>query len=219
MEKGKRKYFLCWVYRYSFEFLSAFKSSLSQISYSSEKGPQAWNNSIICMIKKKSQMEHISGLRSIVLTAANSNFDNKLLGKTAMQIAEEGNCNAPEQYNSRKGKSSIDHVLNKPLTNDILRQSRTPGALCSNNAKSCYDCIVHTIAILAYLRLGISCPPVECMIKTIQQMKHHFCTSFGDSKEFLTNSVLVPCFQGILQGNGAAPATWVLISTPLLNML
>ncbi len=29
---------------------------------------------------------------------------------------------------------------------------------------------------------------------------------------------LIP-FQGALQGNGASPATWVIISTPLLNML
>jgi hypothetical protein len=29
---------------------------------------------------------------------------------------------------------------------------------------------------------------------------------------------LIP-FQGVLQGNGASPATWVIISTPLLNML
>ena len=56
------------------------------------------------------------------------------------------------------------------------------------------------------------------MIRTIQNMKHHFRTSYGDSKLYLDKSILIP-YQGILQGNGAAPTTWVLISTPLLNML
>lgn len=50
-------------------------------------------------------------------------------------------------------------------------------------------------------------------------MKHHFCNSHGDSQICLEQPILVPCYQRILQGNGAAPTTWVLISTPLLNML
>ena len=153
------------------EFLTQFELSLAQIAYCSGQPPQSWTNSVICMIKKKSQVEHISGLRSIVLTEADFNYNNKLLGKTAMTIAEDGNYLAQEQYGSRKGKSSIDHAINKRISYDILRQFRSPGALCSNDAKSCYDRIVHTIAILAYRRLGIARPPVECMIRTIQLMK------------------------------------------------
>jgi hypothetical protein len=50
-------------------------------------------------------------------------------------------------------------------------------------------------------------------------MRHHIRTSFGDSTFFMSNdNVLIP-FQGALQGNGASPAIWVIISTPLLNML
>ena len=154
------------------DFLSQFESSLAQISYSSGSIPSSWTNSVICMIKKKSQLEHISSLRSIVLTEADFNYNNKILGKTAMMVAEDKNLLAPEQYGSRKGRSAIDHAIHKRLSYDILRQSRTPGALCSNNAKSCFDRIVHTIAILAYWRLGIAKPPVESMIKTIQAMKH-----------------------------------------------
>ena len=78
---------------------------------------------------------------------------------------------------------------------------------------------MHTIAILAYYQIGIAQPPVESMIKTIQFMQHHFCTSHRDSTICLDKPLLVPCYQGILQGNGATPTTWVLISTPLLNML
>ena len=96
---------------------------------------------------------------------------------------------------------------------------RIPGALCSNDAKSCFDRIVHSIACLAYERLGIPQPPVHCMFKSIQRMKHHVRTTFGDSKITVdSNGELIP-YQGILQGNGAAPATWVIISSPLLDML
>lgn len=201
------------------KFLTDFEASISQIAYSSGAVPSAWTNSVICMIKKKAQVDHIESLRSIVLTEADCNFNNKILGKSAMQVAEENQLLAPEQYGSRKGKLSIDHALHKRLSYDIVRQSRTAGALCSNDAKSCFDRIVHTIAILAYRRLGIANPPVESMIRSIQEMKHHFRTSHGDSEICLEQPIRVPCYQGILQGNGAAPTTWVLISTPLLNML
>ena len=50
-------------------------------------------------------------------------------------------------------------------------------------------------------------------------MKHAIKTSYGVSALTLDGDrVLVP-YQGVLQGNGARPTTWVIISTPLLNML
>jgi hypothetical protein len=36
-------------------------------------------------------------------------------------------------------------VINKSLTNDLLRQLKQPGAICSNDAKSCCDLIGHTV--------------------------------------------------------------------------
>ena len=62
-------------------------------------------------------------------------------------------------------------------------------------------------------------PPLDYMLITIQEMNHHIRTSFGLSEESLQKCFTSSHFQGILQGNGAAPKTWVLISTPLLNML
>ena len=50
-------------------------------------------------------------------------------------------------------------------------------------------------------------------------MKQHVRTTFGDSRITTdTRGSLIP-YQGVLQGNGAAPTTWVIISTPLLEML
>ena len=50
-------------------------------------------------------------------------------------------------------------------------------------------------------------------------MKHHIRTTYGDSKFAMSSDGSFIPFQGALQGNGAAPVTWVIISTPLLNML
>ena len=50
-------------------------------------------------------------------------------------------------------------------------------------------------------------------------MIRHVRTSYGDSTFTMDNEGSLTPFQGALQGNGASPATWVIISTPLLNML
>ena len=73
--------------------------------------------------------------------------------------------------------------------------------------------------MLAYRRLGISKPPVESMIATIQGMKYYIRKAFGDSELALDGSGNVKPFQGILQGNGTSPTTCVIISSSLLNML
>jgi hypothetical protein len=51
-----------------------------------------------------------------------------------------------EQYGSREGNNAIDQALNKVLSFDLIRQARVDSAMCSNDAKSCYDRIVHAIA-------------------------------------------------------------------------
>jgi hypothetical protein len=61
--------------------------------------------------------------------------------KTNDQLAEE-------QYGSRKQKTAILHALSKQLSYDILQQTKSAGAVCSNDAKSCYDCILHSAASL-----------------------------------------------------------------------
>ena len=109
------------------------------------------------------------------------NINNKKLGRNMMQHAEHHKLVAPKQYGGRKHHQSIIAALNKQLTMDLLHMRRQPGALCSNNAKSCYDQIVHSFASIAMRRLGAHPGAVQCMLKTIQQAKHHIITAFGPS--------------------------------------
>ena len=199
--------------------LAEFESSISHIPFTTGYVPTQWKEGLIVMIKKKAGLNTVHSLRSIVLTEADFNFNNKVLGRRAIQQAENLNDIAPEQYGSRKHKSAIDQALHKRLSYDIMRQMKTPGLLCSNDAKSCYDRVLHSIASLAYQRIGIPHPPVHCMLQCIQEMNHQIKTNFGISEECLHKRYTAVPLQGILQGNGASPTTWVLISTPLLNML
>ncbi len=201
------------------KMLSNFEASIAQIPYATGYSPPSWQYGVSVMIHKKAGVDLVTKLRTITLLEADFNYNNKILGRSTLQHAEKHGLIAKEQYGSRPGKSAIDHAVHKRLTYDILRQGRIPGALCSNDAKSCFDRIIHAIVCLAYERLGIAQPPVHCMIKSIQNMKHHIRTTFGDSRFTMSSDGCIIPFQGVLQGNGASPASWVVISTPLLKMI
>lgn len=200
-------------------FLADIEATLAHIPYYTGYTPSSWSFGVDCMIPKKAGLDLVTKLRTIVLCEAGLTFNNSKLAKSTMEYAERNNYLAPEQFGSRNGKKAVDHAVHKRLTYDILRQTRRPGALCSNDAKSCYDRILHSIATMAFRRLGIPFNPVQCMFTSIQHMKHHTRTSFGDSVfTYSAEGRLIP-FQGVLQGNAAAPIIWVVVSTPLLNML
>ena len=196
-----------------------FEATMAHIPYVTGYAPKEWKVGVNIMIYKKVNMDRVDKLRTIVLKEADANFNDGKLGRDMMHHAEMNGMIAKEQYGSRKGHCSIDHAVNKRLTFDLLRLSRTPGALCSNDAKSCYDRILHSIAALSMRRLGIPSPPIECMLTCIQQMDHYIRTTHGDSDTSYSSKYTKIPFQGVLQGNGAAPSIWVAVSTPLLNMM
>jgi len=136
-----------------------------------------------------------------------------------MHIAELTGSLAPEQYGSRKRRKATDLAVNKALSYDIIRQLKRPAAVCSNDTKSCYDLIGHTPASLAMQRMGFPWSVVDCLFTTLQNAYHYVRTGYGDS----SNSYGGPLWQlpihGIGQGNGAGPAIWAVVSTPLLNVL
>lgn len=200
-------------------FLSEFESSIAHIPFITGYSPHDWQTGINVMIQKKAMVDLVHKLRTIVLTEADFNFNNKLLGKRTLRHAEVNNLLPKEQYGSRKGKSAINHALHKRLTYDIMRQGRCDGVLCSNDAKSCYDRMIHLVVMLAYRRLGVPSPPVQSMLESIQNMTHIIRTSFGDSKVTISSKGTLIPYTGSLQGNGASPCSWVVVSAVLINML
>jgi hypothetical protein len=62
-----------------------------------------------------------------------------------------------------------------------LRQSKRTGAICSNDAKACYDVIGHAQASLCMQRQGVPKAAVEFLFTTLQQATHCVRTAYGDS--------------------------------------
>ena len=108
--------------------------------------------------------------------------------------------------------------MNSRLVDDILRIKRKPGIICSNDARLCYNRIVHSIFAVCLRRLGVHPNPIKSTVETLQVLEHHIRTEFGDSSKSYTGSKVKP-LQGIVQGYGAAPMGWVAISSSLIKMM
>ena len=91
--------------------------------------------------------------------------------------------------------------------------------LCSNDAKSYYDRIIHSISSLALQRLSMLLEPIKYIFSAIQKMDHYIRTAYEISDSSLYGSDESIPNQGILQGNGSSPVTWVAISTLLINCI
>ncbi len=109
--------------------------------------------------------------------------------------------------------------MNKSLTNDVLRQLKKTGAICSNDATSCYDLIDHMQASILMQLHGAPNSVVDCIFTTLQDAKHRVQTGYGNSDSSNGGSNWVLPMHGVGQRNGAGPAIWVIVSTPLLILL
>lgn len=201
--------------------ISELEHQLAHIPYVSGISPERWRQGTNVMLEKSKGNFRVDKLRAILLFEADFNHNNKKIGREMMYTAESLAAIAPEQYGSRKKLSAIDHCLNKRLTFDLARQKRRPLGLCANDAKSCYDRIVHSIASIAMQRLGTPPEPIICMFDTLQNLKHYIRTIYGDSKFSFGGDIWVAKIpiQGVGQGNGAGPQIWAAVSTPILNLL
>ena len=196
-----------------------FESSMRNFPYLLGFSPKRWRRGLNCQIVKKKNEFRVEKLRTILLYCADFNDNNKWIGSDSMWHAEYQNLLAPEQYGSRKNKSSDTQGLNQKLVNDIHRQKRLPGARVSNDAKSCYDRIVHSVAMICMRRLGFPKEPLQSMFETIQELDHFIRTSFGDSDSSYSGRDKSVPIQTIGQGNGCGPQLWAAVSTALLNLM
>lgn len=147
---------------------------------------------------------------------ADFNWANKeIFGIRMMNNVRDHNLMCDEIY-SEKGRMADDGGLAKVLFNDILRQSRLPACIASVDAAQCYDSIAHAIASLVFQAFGVPDGAIKAMLTAIQEMKYFLRTAFGDSKDFAGSSLEVK-FQGLCQGNGAAPAGFAVISITILH--
>ena len=197
--------------------IAEFDVTMANIPYASGYTPQAWTKLTDVLIPKKNDSSLVEKLRIIVLFHAMFNMNNKRIGRAMVANAERLHQLPWEIYGGRKRHQAIECATNKVLTMDIARLEHRSTAVCSNDAKSCYDRILHAIASICMRRVGVAPETCKMMFGTLAQVDHYVRTNFGDSSTSYA-CIQIP-FQGVYQGNGAGPGIWMLVSVPIINML
>jgi len=178
-----------------------------------------WQQGLNIQLLKRSGKIGATDLRTISCTEPDQNMNNKKIGQDAMWNGERAKALARDNLGGRKGMRAVEVNQNWTLANDHVRGRRARAVIISNDAKGCFDRIAHVVAILALCRLGIPRPAIMSMISTIQQMQHYIRTAFGESEQSYGPNPSGPPPQGLIQGNGAAPAAWSAITAILVDCM
>ena len=194
--------------------LASFDVTMTNIPYATGYSLLRWQSGTDVMIPESTASLRVDKLRTILLLDPDFNQNNKILGRSLMSQAEQFLQMPAEQYGSQKKHRSVEAALNKVLTQDIWREKRQSSALCSNDAKSCYDRVAHDS-----LHAPFGLPLWTCYIHVYNspEDEHFIGTAFGVSSTSYSSDK-VP-FQGLVQGNGAAPTGWAVVNAPIINMV
>ncbi len=163
----------------------------------------------------------ITKLRSILLMEADFNATNKTIYGFRMLVNVRRYNLMPEEVYSEKNWLADDGTLSKVLFFDVARQLRRPAGLASVDADNCYDCIAHPMASMIFQAFGVPISLVEYMLLMIQRMRFYLRTGYRDSENYAGGDHAEEAdpirTQGICQGNGAAPAAWLVKSIPMIR--
>ena len=175
-----------------------------------------WKHGLSVMLEKMFGCTLVEKLRAILLMEADFNCSNKIIFGDRMMHNVRSHGLMPEEIYSERGKMADDGSLAKVLFYDIIRQARISAALSSIDAANCYDSVAHAMASIIFRALGVPQEAVTSMFIAIQNMMFFLRTAYGDSTNFAGSTILIK-YQGLCQGNGAAPAGWAVISITILG--
>ncbi len=100
---------------------------------------------------------------------------------------------------------------------DLSRQLRIPMASVSVDADKCYNRINHIVMSLLLRAITGNPETIAAMLTPIQHMKFYQHTGRGDSNTFMGRCPKDSSLQGLCQGNGCAPACWLMLSLLLIR--
>ena len=183
--------------------------------------PDRWRKCVDVMLLKKELVFLVNKLRTIVLLEPDFQELTKNIGRTSMRNALKHNVMCRENFGGIKDRNQVEAALIKLLFYDTARQRKIPCCLCSNDAKACYNRIIHVVMSLCFQRLGVPLEPLISALTTMQNMIHQVRTPYGDSTA--THGEHNPATekpqQGAFQGIGHAPAAYASMSSVMNDAL
>jgi hypothetical protein len=201
------------------ETIMELDALLTDIPFKTGYSPLRWRAAIDALLLKKSGVTLVDKMRTIVLFQGDLNYLKKYIVRHMMKDGEAYEQLAWEQYGSRKGNNAIDQALKKVLSFDLIRQARVDAAMCSKDAKSCYDRIIHAIASILMQKQNVPASACIYVFTTLQNTHHTVIIIYGDSNSGYGGTLWAVLYYDFGQGNDAGPAIWEVVSTPVLKMM
>ncbi len=178
--------------------------------------PKRWCESTNVMLEKIEGNPRLDKLRVIHLLEADFNYVLRLVwGKRLVSFAEDRGYLGEEQGGNRSGRKANDQCLEKILVYDNARLTRTALITIDNDAKSCYDRILRSLAMIACMSFGLPLCAALMHNKVHGSMKHRVKTAHGLSTDSYCGTAGA-LLGGTGQGSCASPSIWMIYSVTLL---
>jgi len=177
--------------------------------------PARWQTCVDAVLEKIPGKPILEKLRIIMLFQADFNFMLKVVwGRRLVKFAENHKALGSDNHGSRSGRQVQDAQVEKVLIYDHARLTRTNLITIDNDAKSCYDRILKTLAMVACVSYGLPLLAAAMHNKVHHGMQHQIRTRHGLLRPY-SGSDENP-LEGTGQGSGASPAIWLIYSITLL---
>ena len=122
----------------------------------------------------------------------------------------------PGQNGGVPNLNAQNPVFIEEMQNEISRASQKPLVKLNNDATSCYDRILASIACIASHKFGTPKSVTLVMANTLKECKYKLKTMLGVSEEYFSHCSFTPIY-GTGQGSSNSPAIWCVISSVLFT--
>ena len=171
--------------------------------------PARWAQTVQILLEKDKGRPWTNRLRIIELFDAQLNCGlQTIFGKRMVYNALKRNQIHTSAYGSVPKRTAQDAIMEKVISYDMMRTTKTSGAIFDCDAKGCYDRIIPALQTISCRRLGVPRTTALFFPRLWNKCKHYVRTKHGISRQYF-QSTATEVLYGIGQGNGAGPAFWL----------
>jgi hypothetical protein len=178
---------------------------------------ERWKTIVNVMIFKDDGVYRIHRLRVIHIYEADFNLLLAVKWRQLLHSADNAGLINDGQFGGRPGCEAQSLTLLEELKNDLSYMTRRTLFNFDNDASSCYDRIIVSLASLINRKYGIHRRVVLVHATTLENARYRLRTAIGVSETEYSHHIQFP-IHGSGQGSGNSPFIWLFISATLFDV-
>jgi hypothetical protein len=178
---------------------------------------ERWKTIVNTMIFKETGNYKINRLRVIHIYEADFNLLLAIKWRQLIQHAEMSGTINEGLFGGRPGREAQSLTFLEELKYDLSILTRRTLFHFDNDAASCYDRIIISLASLLNRKYGMNRRITTVHATTLEEPRFHLRTPTGISSQSYTHTLQFPIY-GSGQGSGNSPAIWLFISSTICDI-